>query len=96
MSNNITRGLQQYKQKVLNDVKRGVAETTALLHTESSSRAPVDRGYLKKSIDYKINDGGLSSVVSVGADYAIYVEYGTGLYSEGPGGSRAKKFLGTI
>lgn len=35
-------------------------------------------------------DGGLTGIISVGAEYAIYVEYGTGIYATGPGGSRAK------
>lgn len=53
--------------------------------------APVDMGYLKESIDFMFKNDGLTGIVSVGAEYAIYVEYGTGIYATGPGGSRAKK-----
>ena len=87
MSNNITRGLHQYKRKVLNEAKRGIAETTMLLHTESSSRAPVDTGALKNSIDMSIS--GFHGRVSVGSSYALYLEFGTGIYATK--GSRAKK-----
>ena len=36
-------------------------------------------GYLKESIDFIFKNDGLTGVVSVGADYAIYIEYGTGI-----------------
>ncbi|MDO5375693.1 MAG: HK97 gp10 family phage protein [Staphylococcus rostri] len=87
MGNSITRGLRQYKQKVLNEARQGVAETTALLHAESSSRAPVDTGALKNSIDMSIS--GYHGRVSVGSRYALYLEFGTGIYATK--GSRAKK-----
>ncbi|UTQ10089.1 hypothetical protein NMK97_03340 [Bacillus amyloliquefaciens] len=35
-------------------------------------------------MDYQ--EGGLRAVISVGADYAVYVEYGTGIYAEEGGG----------
>ena len=55
--------------------------------------APVDMGYLKESIDFIFKNDGLTGIVSVGAEYAIYIEYGTGIYATGPGGSRAKDTL---
>lgn len=33
----------------------------------------------------------MTGVINVGADYAIFVNFGTGIYASGPGGSRAKK-----
>ncbi|PTJ91640.1 HK97 gp10 family phage protein [Staphylococcus simulans] len=87
MANNISRGLQKYKAKVLSEAKRGVAETTALLHSNASSMAPVDTSALKKSIDMSIS--GFHGQVKVGASYAAYIEFGTGIHSEKS--SRAKK-----
>ncbi|ASC50402.1 HK97-gp10 family putative phage morphogenesis protein [Staphylococcus aureus] len=83
--------LDKFDKKIEEWVKKGIAKTTLKIYNTAVALAPVDMGFLKESIDYKFTDGGLSSVISVGADYAIYVEYGTGIYATGPGGSRAKK-----
>ena len=88
-ANNLARALQVFSDKTIDDAERGVSETAMLLNTESSSRAPVRDGNLKNSIQSEI--GGLEATVMVGAFYAIFVEYGTGVYAKGPGGSRAKK-----
>lgn len=82
--------LEKYSKDMEKWVKKGITKTTLKIYNTAVALAPVDMGYLKESIDYKITNGGLSSVISVGADYAIYVEYGTGIYATGPGGSRAK------
>ena len=88
-ANNLVRALQVFSDKTIDDAERGISETAMLLNTEASSRAPVDEGNLKKSIQSEI--GGLEATVMVGASYGIFVEYGTGAYAKGPGGSRAKK-----
>ena len=88
-ANNLVRALQVFSDKTVDDAERGVSETAMLLNTEASSRAPVDEGNLKNSIQSEI--GGLEATVMVGASYGIFVEYGTGVYAKGPGGSRAKK-----
>ena len=88
-ANNLVRALQTFTDKTIDDAERGISETAMLLNTEASSRAPVDEGNLKNSIQSEI--GGLEATVMVGASYGIFVEYGTGVYAKGPGGSRAKK-----
>ena len=88
-ANNLVRALQVFSDKTIEDAERGISETAMLLNTEASSRAPVDEGNLKNSIQSEI--GGLEATVMVGASYGIFVEYGTGVYAKGPGGSRAKK-----
>ena len=88
-ANNLVRALQVFSDKTIDDAERGISETAMLLNTEASSRAPVDEGNLKNSIQSEI--GGLEATVMVGAFYGVYVEYGTGVYAKGPGGSRAKK-----
>ena len=88
-ANNLVRALQVFSDKTVDEAEQGVSETAMLLNTEASSRAPVDEGNLKNSIQSEI--GGLEATVMVGASYGIFVEYGTGVYAKGPGGSRAKK-----
>lgn len=87
--NNLARALQVFSNKTIEQTKRGVAETAQLLDTEASSRVAVDTGMTKASIQSEIN--GLKATVFVGSAVAIFLEYGTGVYASGPGGSRAKK-----
>lgn len=86
-ANNLVRALQVFSDKTIDDAERGISETAMLLNTEASSRAPIDEGNLKNSIQSEI--GGLEATVMVGAFYAVYLEFGTGIYSKT--GSRAKK-----
>lgn len=90
-NNNLVVALEDYREEMEDWVKKGIAKTTQSIYNTAIALAPVDMGYLKESIDFMYKDGGMTGVVSVGADYAIYVEYGTGIYATGPGGSRAKK-----
>lgn len=83
--------LERYQKDVEKWAKKGIAKTTMKIYNTAIALAPVDLGFLKESIDFKFTNGGLTGVINVGADYAIYVEYGTGIYATGPGGSRAKK-----
>jgi HK97 gp10 family phage protein len=85
--NNLARALQAFSDKGVENAKRGVAETAQLLNTEASSRAPVDEGNLKASIQSEVS--GLKATVFVSAFYAVYVEFGTGVHATK--GSRAKK-----
>ncbi len=90
-SKELVVALEQYEEEMEKWVKKGIAKTTQTIYNTAVALAPVDMGYLKESIDFMYKDGGMTGVISVGADYAIYVEYGTGIYATGPGGSRAKK-----
>ncbi|END1833446.1 HK97 gp10 family phage protein [Shigella flexneri] len=87
----LVKELEDYEKDMERWVKKGIAKTTLKIYNTAVEMAPVDMGYLKESIDFMYKDGGFTGIISVGAEYAIYVEYGTGIYAEGPGGSRAKK-----
>lgn len=73
--------LDYFGDDVVDWAKKGVAKTIMAIHNTAVSLAPVDSSFLKQSIDFKMFDGGLKGVVSVGAEYAIYVEFGTGIYA---------------
>lgn len=88
-ANNLARALQVFSDKTIDDAERGISETAMLLDTEASSRVAVDTGMTKNSIQSEI--GGLEATVMVGSAVGIWLEFGTGVYSSGPGGSRAKK-----
>lgn len=53
-----------------------VAKAAADVEREAKVRAPVDTGYLRNSIQATRTDE-LSWVVNVGADYGLFVEWGT-------------------
>lgn len=81
----------EFGDRILEEVRRIVVETAQIIKSEAVARAAVDSGSLRDSIEMEIFDGGLKAVVRVTAEHAIWVEFGTGVYAEGPGGSRAKK-----
>lgn len=87
--NNLSRALKTFSDKTIDDVERGVSETAMIIDSEASRRVAVDTGMTKNSIQSEI--GGLKATVMVGAAHAVYLEFGTGIYASGPGGSRAKK-----
>lgn len=87
----LVKELEDYEKDMKRWVKKGITKTTLKIYNTAVEMAPVDMGYLKESIDFTYKDGGFTGVINVGAEYAIYVEYGTGIYAKGPGGSRAKK-----
>lgn len=87
--NNIVKGLKQFQKRVEADVKKGVKEFVELQHTQASDRVPVDSSELLNSIEKNVD--GYKGHVSVNAVHAIYVEFGTGIYATGPGGSEADK-----
>lgn len=88
---NLVAELEDYREEMERWVKKGIAKTTLKIYNSATARAPVDLGNLRSSITFEMLDGGMTGKVNVGANYAIYVEYGTGIYAKGPGGSRAKK-----
>ncbi|MBT2661945.1 HK97-gp10 family putative phage morphogenesis protein [Bacillus sp. ISL-45] len=77
----MSRSARQFGEGVVEKAKRIVMETAYLIQANARSLAPSDDGNLRKSIEVEIRDGGLTSVVTVGAHYAIYVEFGTGIYA---------------
>ena len=77
-----------YSEKVQTRAKQIVTETAQLIVSTAKALAPVDEGELRDSIEMKLLNGGLSAVVNVGANHAIWIEYGTGVYAV-EGGGRA-------
>lgn len=90
---------KQYPKQVL----KGCADTGFVIETEAKKLCPVGAyvggsGNLRSSIRTNVDkDKGEVTVTAGGSEtskdvgYAVYVEYGTGMYATGPGGSRATK-----
>lgn len=80
-ANKVRKALNRWGEAIEADVKRIVVETANLLKAEAVARAPEDTGDLKRSIEVDILNDGLTAIVTVGVHYAIYVEFGTGIYA---------------
>lgn len=67
------------KAATLNDVQKVVKSNTAEMTERMQKGAPVDTGYLRRSINMNLLEAGLTGIVGPTADYAPYVEHGTRL-----------------
>ena len=65
------------KNATMTDVKTVVRTNGIEMNRTASRLAPVDTGFLRRSIVFAIADGGLTANSTAGAEYASYVEYGT-------------------
>lgn len=65
-------------------VKAVIKSNTAEMNEKMQRGAPVDTGYLRRSINMKLIDGGYAGVVGPTANYAPYLEYGTRYMSARP------------
>ncbi|MFJ8515331.1 HK97-gp10 family putative phage morphogenesis protein [Lysinibacillus xylanilyticus] len=72
---------KKFEKDLLNEISDVVQETARLIQTEAKALAPVDDGSLRDSIEMKMI-GKYNAEVTVGAGYAIWVEFGTGIYAE--------------
>lgn len=80
------RAIRRYGDNVIEEVKRIIIETAYIIHSNAQALAPVDEGNLRDSIEVEILQDGMKAIVRVTANYAIWIEYGTGIYAvEGNG-----------
>jgi HK97 gp10 family phage protein len=80
------KAVKRFERHIIREVKRIIAETAEMAVAQMKALAPVDDGNLKRSIEVQYFKGGLSALITVGAEYGIYLEYGTGIFAvEGNG-----------
>ena len=72
------------KAASLNDVQQVVKSNTSKMTANMQRLAPVDTGYMKRSIKMELTEGGFSGQAGPHADYSAYVEYGTRFQSAQP------------
>ena len=88
--NKIIKNLSIVVEKGIQEALQGMADFAII-------QAPSETGKLKESIKYEllnVNTGEIEGRVYADvniAPYALWVNYGTGIYAEGEGGSRAKR-----
>lgn len=72
------------KNATMADAKTIVRTNGIEMNRTASRLAPVDTGFLRRSIVFTIADGGLTANSTAGAEYAPYLEYGTRFMSAQP------------
>lgn len=82
------RTAKRFEREYINAIKRVVAETAIMIQSQAQALAPVDDGNLRRSIEVRYWNGGLSAEIIVGADYALFVNYGTGVYAQNGDGRK--------
>ncbi|KAA6450952.1 HK97-gp10 family putative phage morphogenesis protein [Bacillus swezeyi] len=82
------RAINSFSDRIHDRVKQIIAETAEIIYGQAVVLAPVDDGNLKNSIEVNYSDGGFKAKITVGASYAIYVEFGTGIYAEDGNGRK--------
>lgn len=75
-------GLNELNEKLkqnmdLSLVKRVVSDNTNEMTLNAIRLAPKDTGFLKRSISFELKNGGFVGVVTSGASYSGYQEFGT-------------------
>ena len=65
------------KRKKTDQIRKAVTVNSAELQKSMQKMAPVDTGFMRRSIRIKYDDFGMTARVGPNAQYAPYVEYGT-------------------
>lgn len=67
---------------------RGLIKASLLVEGQAVLLAPVDKGGLRDSIGYKVDESELVAYIGTNCEYAIYVEFGTGEFAENGNGRK--------
>lgn len=88
---------RQIIEKTLNEAKRIMTTCVIVVEGKAKDMAPYEFGRLRSSITHEVTHEGGEIVGRVGTnvDYAIYQEFGTGIYAEN-GKGRKTKWLAPI
>lgn len=88
--------LKQLPEQIKREIVQDIEDAADMIVMKAVQRAPVDLGVLKQSIGNQPKNNGLNYIVFVGAEYAPYVEWGTGAMVDVPIDLQdyAKQFIG--
>lgn len=78
---NVAAELRKYRDAKVSELKDVVNQSALMIESGAKVRAPVDTGRLRASIQIYLKDDGLSADVGTEVNYAVYVEFGTGIYA---------------
>lgn len=84
----VKSNLEAVKANFVKALQKTLTQWGILAQGYATETVPVDTSRLKNSIDFKTDEAEGSMIVGTNVEYAPYVEFGTGLYTEN---SQAKK-----
>lgn len=79
---NAKQRLMQKADKIDDGTRRAVEELTQMGYEYMMSIVPVESGGLADSISWEYDQSTNTGRIVIGSDYAIFVEYGTGIVGE--------------
>lgn len=90
----LQRALRRAPQMAQSELAISMERATYRLLTEAQRRTPVDTGRLRSSLTKAVYRGAdvIEGTVGTRVFYALYIEYGTGIYGEGPGAKGRRYF----
>lgn len=81
-SSEVSQNLSEFIKKDLDKYLRdAMAQACSTVQGAARSKAPSDTGNLRRSIDFEVSDDGREGCIFSNAEYAPYVEVGTGIHS---------------
>ncbi len=85
LSSKVTRKqlIKKYPEKLDAVNRKFLPAAGVLVSGDAKRRSPVDMGQLRSSIGYEVDKDEVK--IGTNVEYAIYVEYGTGIYAESGG-----------
>jgi len=75
---------KKYSEAVVSKIDKALVECAVIVETDAKADAPVKYGQLRGSIGYRLSQDGSGkryAEIYAGAKYAVWVEYGTGIYA---------------
>ena len=78
--------LANYQSSVVAKAKEEIAFTALEILNEAKENTPIDTGVLRGSGSMEITDNGMNAKVSFSAEYAPFIEFGTGGFVTVPTG----------
>ena len=83
-SEELVRRFNAIATKKAQETKDAIKETALNVQKKAKKRAPVDNGHLRASIKLKPHQSGFSIDVGSELPYAVYQEWGTGIFANHP------------
>lgn len=80
----------KFERKILDEIRKIVYETAEIFAATAKALVPVDTGRLRDSVEVRYMNKGLTAHIIVGAEYGIWINYGTGIYAEGGNGRKTE------
>lgn len=93
---NLQRKLEKLPEQIKQATREKIEDAADTIVLKAVSRAPVDLGVLRQSIGNEPRNGGFNYIIFVSAEYAPYIEFGTGIKVNVPSEltNYAKQFIG--